>query len=540
MVTRFAILDGYVDEPSCLGVPPYVSPYPRYIAGALDDANVEWRYITIDQYRSGAEIPDLEDLIIVGGALVPGKYLRGMPASTNEIARIAGQFRGKVYVAGPIARFWDRKIEVGPEEFIRQDADAFVYDLAKTGKGNDRRRIQEEWERWAEIGATLIKHHPDFPVPLIAEIEIMRSCVRYFMGGCSFCTDVLYGEPQFRSERSIVNEVQRMRALGLERFRLGAISCTFTYMAKGIGETETPTPDPKAWARVLKGTCNPMKPKVLHTDNANPAVMRAHPVETGKILKLLVEHCTPGNVLSLGMESADKAVIEANRLNATPDDVLEAIRMINKAGRARGDNGMPLLLPGLNFVTGLDGESKDTFRKNMEFLEKVVEERLWLRRINIREVAPWRRDFRPRHRVEARRFKQKVREQIDRRMLMDIVPTGTVMGEVYLECVIGNVTFGRQIGTYPLLVGIPEKLPLDRFVDAIVASHGERSVTALEHPIRINRISMRALAAIPGIGKKRAASIVRARPFRDGRALAHTIEDCGEAIRFLNENTAFD
>jgi radical SAM superfamily enzyme with C-terminal helix-hairpin-helix motif len=125
-------------------------------------------------------------------------------------------------------------------------------------------------------------------------------------------------------------------------------------------------------------------------------------------------------------------------------------------------------------------------------------------------------------------------------MLMDIVPTGTVMGEVYLERVIGNVTFGRQIGTYPLLVGIPDRLPIDRFVDAIVTSHGERSVTALEHPIRINRISMRALSEMPGIGKRRAASIVRARPFKNERELFERISDSEGAASFLSGNVVFD
>ena len=38
MGERFLILDCYVDEPACLGVPPFVSPYPRYIYGALIDA----------------------------------------------------------------------------------------------------------------------------------------------------------------------------------------------------------------------------------------------------------------------------------------------------------------------------------------------------------------------------------------------------------------------------------------------------------------------------------------------------------------------
>ena len=47
---KVTILDGYIDEPACLGVPPYISPYPRYIAGAIwgfdDSARVF--HITID------------------------------------------------------------------------------------------------------------------------------------------------------------------------------------------------------------------------------------------------------------------------------------------------------------------------------------------------------------------------------------------------------------------------------------------------------------------------------------------------------------
>jgi radical SAM superfamily enzyme with C-terminal helix-hairpin-helix motif len=40
------IVDGYVDEPAHFGVPPYVSTYPRYVAGALVDAGVPSEAIT--------------------------------------------------------------------------------------------------------------------------------------------------------------------------------------------------------------------------------------------------------------------------------------------------------------------------------------------------------------------------------------------------------------------------------------------------------------------------------------------------------------
>ncbi len=40
------IVDGYVDEPAHFGVPPYISTYPRYTAGALVDAGVPREQIT--------------------------------------------------------------------------------------------------------------------------------------------------------------------------------------------------------------------------------------------------------------------------------------------------------------------------------------------------------------------------------------------------------------------------------------------------------------------------------------------------------------
>ena len=50
---KIIIFDGYIDELACLEVPPFISPYPRYIAGSLwsYDKNLDIKYITIDQIR---------------------------------------------------------------------------------------------------------------------------------------------------------------------------------------------------------------------------------------------------------------------------------------------------------------------------------------------------------------------------------------------------------------------------------------------------------------------------------------------------------
>src|SRR2546430_17329358 len=80
---KVVVLDGYVDEPSNFGVPPYISPYPRYAAGAIRDAGHEWEYGTIDRARAGH--PPRGDLpVAISAPTVPGKYLRSLPISEKE------------------------------------------------------------------------------------------------------------------------------------------------------------------------------------------------------------------------------------------------------------------------------------------------------------------------------------------------------------------------------------------------------------------------------------------------------------------------
>ena len=106
-----------------------------------------------------------------------------------------------------------------------------------------------------------------------------------------------------------------------------------------------------------------------------------------------------------------------------------------------------------------------------------------------------------------------------------MVPFGTVLKDVYLELNDGNVTFGRQIGSYPLLIGIPYRMETDQFVDVFVTEWGFRSITGISYPFDINHMPMSSLEALPGIGKKRASKLVMARPFNSMEELAEVIED---------------
>lgn len=206
--------------------------------------------------------------------------------------------------------------------------------------------------------------------------------------------------------------------------------------------------------------------------------------------------------------------------------------MVNAVGRERGESGLPRLLPGLNFVVGLEGETRKTFDINLAFLKRLLQEDLWIRRINIRQVRPVRREFKPTGLYrEFRRFKETVRSTVDHDMLRRVIPEGTVLRNVYLEIQKGHVAYGRQIGTYPILVGLPYDVTLSRFVDVKVTGHGQRSVTGVEYPLDVNRAPRRAIEALPGIGAKRAARIVRSRPFHSWSAFVASLDDPAVAER---------
>ncbi len=536
---RVVILDGYIDEPSNLGVPPFISPYPRYLAGAILEAGHECFYLTIDQVRGGARLKG-DILAAISGPIVPGKYIRGMPASEKELLKIASSFKGAKVLGGPLSRFkkYSKDLAEVFDYVARRDLDSCVHDLLMSGEFDDRDRTMEEWDRWGVLGAKIARKHPDFPEPLIAELDMSKGCVRYLTGGCSFCVEPMYGPPRFRRTDAIIAEVKELAMLGVVNFRLGGTADIFSYMADGVGKTATPRPNATAIKELLSGIRDAAPGlKILHTDNADPAMIATHPNEAMTILKEIITHTTPGNILSLGMETADPAVVKANNLNASPEISLKAIETVNSVGRERGENGMPRLLPGLNFVIGLDGESPRTFELNLKFLKDVLGKGLLVRRVNIRQVSPVRREFDLKHRRKFRSFKDHVRAQFDHEMLKLVVPNGTILKDVYTEIMEGKTTFGRQVGTYPLLIGIPYPIDIGQFIDVKITGHGQRSVTAIEYPLDVNHAPLSAIATIPGIGAKRAARILRARPFKNKKDFSTCLDDpviADEAASYLD------
>ncbi|MGC8581931.1 MAG: radical SAM protein [Thermoplasmata archaeon] len=546
-MVNIAILDGYVDEPAIFGVPPFISPYPRYIAGAIVKAGYKVDYYTIDQWRNKNFLMKKYDyLIAIGGAIVPGKYLRSSPASIKELQKIADEFQGTKILAGPVSSFGFNSKEAHElknhyDFFAIGDPDAWTYDFFTNVNPSRRERTNEEWKEFPILGANIVNMHPDYPVPLIAEIEMYKGCVRYASGGCLFCSEVLYGKPRMRGIEDIQKEINALYKRGIVNFRLGGATCIFTYMAEEVNLREGNfRPNPDAINKLFKGIWKQSTGiKVLHTDNANPEVIASYPDESEKIIETLVNYTTPGNVLSFGLESADPVVKEKNNLNATPEQVLFAISLVNKHGRQTGTNGMPKLLPGINFIGGLEGETNESYSLNKKFLEEIIQRNLIVRRVNVRQVASVRHRFKKINKKRFFEFKNYVRGYFDSIMLQRMLPAGNVVKEVFIELNIGEEAYGRQIGTYPLLIKFPYKIKPSCFVNAKIYQHGSRSVHAIDTEFNLNQAPYSIIRRLPAINDRMAISIVRNRPFNDIKEISKIIND-NNAVAFLSNYTTIN
>ena len=556
-----AIIDGYTDEPAGLGVPPYLGIYPRYAYGAIKKArkDVNIFYLTIDDLRftfegeqgiktknktpnvyKTKEILEKADVIVyIGGLHTPGKYLSAVPSQVEEVARFIKPFDGVKILGGPAfmgsshgggTTISSRELSMAQlifDHIVYGDLEAFLYDFFKNPKDTNpfRFRTYNELRDYAFLGAEVVKQFPDYPEFVIVEIESQRGCPKAAgIGGCSFCTEpVRYKTIEDRPIEDIVKEVEILYNLGVRHFRIGRQSCIFSYMAKP--NDRVPTPNPEAIEKLFKGirTVAP-KIKTLHVDNANPAIIANYPKESIRIAKALTRYGTPGNVVAFGLETADPKVARLNNLNSTPEETYEAVKILNKVGAKRGYNGMPLLLPGINILFGLPGETKKTYELTYEFLKKILDDGLLIRRINIRQVVvfPGTPLWNMREKIKTEKhkklihhYKYKIRHEIDYPMLKRLVPVGTILREVRAEVFDNGLTYGRQIGSYPLIVGIPKEIELNKLYNVVVVGHGFRSITGIPIPVNINTESSKVLSYFPGLGKKRIIKILAQRPFKN-------------------------
>jgi radical SAM superfamily enzyme with C-terminal helix-hairpin-helix motif len=549
------IVDGYVDEPAHFGVPPYISTYPRYTAGALVDAGVPREsitYHTIDELREDrqkrGDVASADLMIYVGGMTVPGKYVGGTPAEPDEVKELAWTANGTTLLGGPV-RFGVGDENAGAQDMERDDLDydfvsmgdveAAAYDLVQNGLEGytDRIREYDEVAQWSNLGSFVVEQHPNHPEYLIAELETSRGCAYR----CSFCTEPMYGDPDFRTAPDVVAEVDALSNRGVTDFRIGRQA---DILAFG-GDGEAPNPDA---LHDLYAGIRDVAPNIrtLHLDNMNPVTIVDYPEQSREAIRTIAKYNTPGDTAAFGLESADPVVQDQNELLVTAEECLEAVRIVNeeagwRPGEEPGDapsfgddapRRLPKLLPGINLLHGLMGEREETFDHNRQFLQDVLDQDLLIRRVNIRQVMAFEgtdmadagADIARGHKKQFKQYKREVRETFDRPMLKRVAPPGTILPNVHTEYHEDGTTFGRQAGTYALLVGIPGERPLGQTLDVAVVDWGFRSITAVPYPLDVNAASMDELTAIPGINSGTAGDLVVGRPYEsvaDAAAVAN-------------------
>ena len=552
------VLDGYEDEPAAFGVPNYLGFHIRYICGVLESRGIPYTYMTIDQWRLyhkeslsvpearaslRGELSGLDGAVILAGAIVPGKYVRGTPISRKELDEVLSIIPSPspVLCGGWAIRHWryDGWTPLRSNLFCAvQDTDATLDHFISTGNWEHRKRTPEQWSRWALSGASskAVTEHPDLITqdgragPLTYEIELYQGCVR-FKRGCRFCIEPMKGLPLWRTENDVLSEITAALDSGVVNVRVGGATDIYTYKAEGVEDLEYPIPNPEPIAKVLHRAREDERLQILHVDNANPSIVAENLEPSTEITKTLVETLSDGAVLSFGLESADPEVHEQNWLNCDSEQLKTAIRHINEFGRKKGDRGLPKLLPGLNFIAGLKGETEESYQMNLQLLRTLSSEGLWLRRINIRQVEG--QGFQEVPEKAFKEFKQEVRNEIDSPLLQEMLPTGAILRDVWWEAqddrirrpeqvldskysdedIRGKpgITFGRQIGAYPILVGVPYRIPLETSSDIMITGHGKRSITGVELGLDVNTATQHQLQAIPGISSKGAWRLLSAR-----------------------------
>ena len=294
------VIDGYEDEPAAFGVPNYLGFHIRYICGVLEARGEPYTYMTIDQWRLqhkgklanqrareglGSELAGIEGAVILAGAVVPGKYVRGTPISRRELDEVLSVLPQSrpVLCGGWAIRHWryDGWTPLRQNLFCTvQDTDAALDHFISTGSWDHRRRTAEQWSTWALAGArsNAVTEHPDLiapdgsPGPLTYEVELYQGCVR-FKRGCRFCIEPKKGLPLWRPEHEVIAEVASALDSGVRNVRIGGATDIYTYRAEGVEDLEYPIPDPEPIARVLHGLREDERLEVLHVDNANPSIV---------------------------------------------------------------------------------------------------------------------------------------------------------------------------------------------------------------------------------------------------------------------------
>jgi radical SAM superfamily enzyme with C-terminal helix-hairpin-helix motif len=496
-------------------------------------------YQTIDHLRDTEYLvtENYSAVFLIGGAVVPGKYLGARIGSLAEITRIIeADRRLQFFIGGHISSMVPASENVLP---VTGDIERAAFGFARGMDLSSETRSTAEIGVWAPAGADIVKEHPRHPM-LIAEIETFRGCPRE--AHCSFCTEGFHEQIEYRPVADIIHEMEALSFHGIKRFRLGRQTDILQYGSRLDNfRGGFPRPSVEAVRELFEAVTSLVQRddiELINIDNGNPGSIANFPDECSEILDIITGTVTPGDTLPFGVESFDPRVVSLNCLKVSPDEARLAVNIVNSRGGGRVD-GIPRLLPGINLLHGLAGETADTFKMNHEALCRIADSGDLLKRINIRRVQPFPgtllyRDIPKISRAVENRFlyyRDRIRDEIDLPMLKKIYPPGTILRGCQVLDRRGGRSYAKQIASYSITVVFAEDFEIYDMVDTVIAGYRERSLIAVPLGLDINSLSLKSLEAIPGIGARGAGDIVAERPVLSRERAAALLSRVDPALR---------
>lgn len=493
------LLDFYTVEPSGLSVPPFFGPYVRQAWSALLKARPENElfYLTIDDvrwarnhrrphvsppqsdrltYSLTKNADDALDLlqradvvVIIAGDAVPSVHVHAVNGGLDDLDAVAKLIteRADVVLLGPVLGY----AEFAQRPFSKRVRATHLQTLSSRTMFSST-SVPALYDELRADRTGLDRLVSQFGWTPIAELELYRGCTRQIY--CGFCNEPVKSPGvAHRPVPDVLDEAVDLYRAGVRHFRLGQQACFFSYQDRDVTAIE----------RLLDGirsACPELS--VLHIDNVD-ALAAASP-NGRRIAQLVSQYCTEGNCAPLGVESFDPKVVVANDLTCTEEIAVRAIANINDAGVTRGPLGFPSLLPGLNFIYGLRGESDATHARNLDGLERILEAGYLCHRTNIRAVLVVPKtplsiatDLPALSSDIFQARKMEIERRYDVPMKRRVYPVGHVLKDLHSFFVTNDGTYFRRLGSYALQVLVKEQMhPLYQPADVRVTDHAGRYV----------------------------------------------------------------
>lgn len=489
------IVDCYTDEPSGLGVPPFLSVHSRYIAGALENKNIKYYYLTIDdlRYSEGERhlensfnkriinttvnkemvkeiLSNAQNIYVVMGCFVKYEYVSAEPPTFTEVQSLLKSYNSRkllFYSLGGNELTRENIRKTVPQDLFEEIIFGNTYNYFINEKEN---RFKPNYDKLKNIAIKSSSVLKQINRPLVMEIETATGCNR--KPGCTFCIEGMRGLPlQFRPIEDIVSEIKSLYDEGALYFRLGRQPNFYAYMDCNPEKIEDLFK--KIWEE-----CPNIK--TLHIDNVSPH--NVNTPEGERITEIVAKYTTAGNITPFGIESFDPCIRKKCNLNGSIDDIHESIKIINKYGKVRGENGLPKLLPGINIIFGLDGQSDKTLNYNLENFNKILNSENWVRRVFVRKLtSPYGEQFdnyTEKDLIEFKKWSNQIENDFIIPMLKQVFPIGLEISDLRMEMYKEGNSILRQMATCPIRVIVEnKKLELDKFYKIRVIGYvGNRTI----------------------------------------------------------------